>query len=77
MTMQVGIKEVRNNLSELLKKVEAGEQITITRHGRPVARIVPEEYEVPPFDNSEFRERMGGDYDLTAALLKDREEARY
>jgi prevent-host-death family protein len=28
-------------LSELLEKVEAGEEITITKHGTPIAKLVP------------------------------------
>jgi len=28
-------------LSELLERVEAGEEITITKHGAPIARLVP------------------------------------
>ena len=37
----IGAYEAKTHLSELLEKVEAGEEITITRHGAPVARIVP------------------------------------
>jgi prevent-host-death family protein len=37
----VGAYEAKTHLSELLEKVEAGEEITITRHGMPVARLVP------------------------------------
>ena len=36
----VAIFEAKNRLSELLNAVEHGEEITITRHGSPVARIV-------------------------------------
>ena len=36
----VAIFEAKNRLSELLNAVELGEEITITRHGSPVARIV-------------------------------------
>lgn len=32
--------EAKNRLSELLSAVEQGEEITITRHGQPVARLV-------------------------------------
>lgn len=39
----VGTFEARNRLSELLDKVERGEEVVITRHGRPVARLVPAE----------------------------------
>ena len=37
----VGAYEAKTHLSELLEKVEAGEEITITRHGSPVAKLVP------------------------------------
>jgi prevent-host-death family protein len=37
----VGVYEAKNHLARLLDEVEAGETITITRHGKPVARIVP------------------------------------
>ena len=36
----VPVYEAKTRLSELLAAVELGEEITITRHGRPVARIV-------------------------------------
>ena len=32
--------EAKNRFSELLNAVENGEEITITRHGQPVARLV-------------------------------------
>ena len=37
----VGSFEAKTKLAELLDKVEAGEPVTITRHGRPVAKLVP------------------------------------
>ena len=37
----VGAFEAKNKLSELLDQVEHGEVIVITRHGTPVARLVP------------------------------------
>src|SRR5436305_851492 len=37
----VGIKELRNGLSRHLAAVRSGQIVTITDHGRPVARIVP------------------------------------
>ena len=38
---EVGAFEAKNNLSQLLDRVERGEEVVITRHGRPVARLVP------------------------------------
>ena len=39
--IEVGAFEAKNKLSALLDRVEQGEEIIITRHGRPVARLVP------------------------------------
>jgi len=39
--LQVGAFEAKNSLGALLDRVEGGEEILITRHGRPVARLVP------------------------------------
>lgn len=39
--MNVGVRELRNNLSRHLAEVRAGHTVTVTDHGRPVARIVP------------------------------------
>ena len=38
---QVGVYEAKTHLPRLLDEVEQGETITITRHGRPIARVVP------------------------------------
>jgi prevent-host-death family protein len=39
----VGAFEAKNKLSELLDEVERGGEIVITRHGKPVARLVANE----------------------------------
>lgn len=41
MSLTIGAFEAKTHLSELLARVEAGEQVTISKHGRPVARLVP------------------------------------
>ena len=38
---EIGAFEAKNTLSALLDLVEAGEEVIITRHGKPVARLVP------------------------------------
>jgi len=38
---QVGVHEAKTHLSDLLRRVASGEEITISRGGRPVARLVP------------------------------------
>jgi prevent-host-death family protein len=39
--MDVGIRELRAGLSRFVERVKQGEEIVVTEHGRPVARIVP------------------------------------
>jgi prevent-host-death family protein len=41
--MEIGAFEAKNTLGALLDRVQRGEEIVITRHGRPVARLVPNE----------------------------------
>ncbi|MCD6728190.1 MAG: type II toxin-antitoxin system Phd/YefM family antitoxin [Solirubrobacteraceae bacterium] len=41
MTKSVGVHEAKTHLSRLLERVSAGEEITITRRGEEVARLVP------------------------------------
>jgi len=36
----VGLRELRQQASELVRRVEAGEEVTITVAGRPTARLV-------------------------------------
>lgn len=40
MSVQVNVYEAKSKLSALLSRVEAGEDVVIARHGRPVARLV-------------------------------------
>ncbi|HET9765536.1 MAG TPA: type II toxin-antitoxin system prevent-host-death family antitoxin [Thermoanaerobaculia bacterium] len=37
----IGIREAKTRWTELLRRVERGEEIVISRHGRPVAGLVP------------------------------------
>jgi prevent-host-death family protein len=57
--LTVTLVEAKTRLSELLDKVAAGEEVVITRHGRPAARIAavsPAKQPVP--DLSALRARM-------------------
>jgi prevent-host-death family protein len=38
---EIGAFEAKNTLGTLLDLVQGGEEIIITRHGKPVARLVP------------------------------------
>src|SRR6476646_10510916 len=39
--MQVGVRELRAQLRHWLDRVREGDEVVVTEHGRPVARIVP------------------------------------
>ena len=39
--MEVGVQELRNNLSRYLDRVGCGEELVVTRRGRAVARVAP------------------------------------
>jgi prevent-host-death family protein len=51
---EVGILEAKTHLSQLVQRVERGEEIVLTRHGKAVARLAP-------VRSDEQRSRRGGD----------------
>jgi prevent-host-death family protein len=73
----VGAYEAKTHLPRLLDRVARGEEIRITRNGRPIARLVPESAEEAPdikaviAEMREFRKghRLGDD--LTIRQLID------
>lgn len=40
-SVDVGIRELRAGLSRYVARVKEGEEIVVTEHGRPVAKLVP------------------------------------
>jgi len=48
---EIGAFEAKNTLGTLLDRVERGEEIVITRHGKPVARLVPNTRQVDQNQN--------------------------
>ncbi len=46
MFVQVNIHEAKTHLSSLINRVSTGEEITIAKAGKPVARIVPIERKI-------------------------------
>jgi len=49
---KIGAFEAKNRLSELLEAAENGEEVVITKHGRPVAKLIA----VREFDRAKARE---------------------
>ena len=41
--MQVAISEAKGRLTDLVRRAERGEPVELTRHGKPVIRLVPSE----------------------------------
>lgn len=41
MSVEVALRDLRNHTADLLQRVEAGEELVITKRGKPVARLVP------------------------------------
>jgi prevent-host-death family protein len=39
--METGIRELKDNLSRYIRRIEAGEHVVVTAHGRIVAELVP------------------------------------
>ena len=54
----VGAYQAKTHLSELLEKVQAGEEITITKHGAPIAKLVPVKKEASPEERLKAIERI-------------------
>jgi antitoxin (DNA-binding transcriptional repressor) of toxin-antitoxin stability system len=39
--METGIRHLKDNLSRYIRRIEAGDRISVTAHGRVVAELVP------------------------------------
>lgn len=65
MTEEIGAVEAESSLSALLDRVEKGEEITITRGGTPVAKLVPTK---PAFDREKARAAVAEFLELRAKL---------
>jgi prevent-host-death family protein len=81
--LQVGAFEAKNTFGGLLDRVQDGEEIVITRHGRAVARLVPNAGALDRTQARAAAERIrvraatqtAGGFDWEA-LKRDRDEGR-
>ncbi len=78
--LEINIKELRNQLAQIITQVEAGEEVAITRRGKVVARLLPPPPAAPKQfpDLTEFRAsiKLRGE-GVSETLIKERREARY
>ena len=76
LTGEIGSFDAKTRLAELLREVEQGRAFTITRRGRPVARLVPFEparrgyYQELAEEFRALRESIKGPIDVKA-LIED------
>jgi antitoxin (DNA-binding transcriptional repressor) of toxin-antitoxin stability system len=68
--MRVAVSEARGKLPELLDRVTEGEEVTLTRHGKPVAVLVRPDALRPRRAVAAFRKAE----ELHGALIQAREE---
>lgn len=59
--MKIPVRELKNRLSEYLRKVQRGAVVTVTDHGRPIATLSP------------LADRAGTSAERLARLVEDGE----
>jgi len=78
--LTVNLAHAKAHLSELIDKIEQGEEIVITRRGRPAARLGPVERPRKPIDFKaleEFRKTMPGWTKSSAELIREMRDEDY
>jgi prevent-host-death family protein len=55
--MNVSVSEAKSQLTELVRRAEAGEEIVLTRHGRPTVTLKAVPKPVRPWTSAEVEER--------------------
>lgn len=72
--VSIGAYEAKSHLSALLARVLKGEEITITRHGSPIARLVPVKSKASPAERHSAIERwIESSHGLSLGGLKIRD----
>ncbi len=69
--MEVGVRDLRNRTGQVIDAVKAGESVTLTVHGEPVADIVPHRRRVRWLSGGHLRTELAeraADADLTGEL---------
>ena len=72
----VGIKQARQELPALVDRAEAGEEVVITRQGKPVARLVAAPRARKPLPSLDaFRRGIGRPGTSAAQLVREERDA--
>lgn len=67
MSATVGVHQAKTHLSDLIRRVEAGETVTITRRGEPVAELRPPAGTV---QRDRLSAPLRGKWDITAEEIE-------
>lgn len=70
----MSLAHAKAHLSELINTVESGEEVVITRHGRPVVRVlpaIPTKQILPLQRLAKLRQQVPAWHDSSAALLRE------
>jgi prevent-host-death family protein len=57
--MEIGVRDLRNRTSQVIDAVRAGERVTLTVHGEPIADIVPHEERRRWISGAQVRAELG------------------
>jgi prevent-host-death family protein len=73
----VGIKQARQELPSLIDRAEAGEEVIITRQGKPVAKLIAAPKALKSLPSlADFRNGLGEVGTSAAKLLREERNAR-
>ena len=76
--LEVNVKKARATLGHLLRQVEHGQDILLTKHGKEVACLVPPQKAGRLPSLKEFRQTIAAPQQgLSAAVLAGRDEERH
>ncbi|KAI5916286.1 type II toxin-antitoxin system Phd/YefM family antitoxin [Thauera sp. 2A1] len=74
----MSVADAKAHLSELLSQVESGDEVVITRRGRPIARLVPERAAAiagAPFDFEALKQFVDSQPDSTQDTVRAMRES--
>ncbi len=58
--MDIGVRDLRNRTSQVIDAVRAGERVTLSVNGEPVADIVPHGRRAPWLSGARLRQQLEG-----------------
>ncbi len=76
--IEVSVAEAKAKLSELIKRIEEGEEVTITRRGKPVARLSATQAPKKPLPSrAELRAMQSPSKVTSAELIRQMRDESY